>query len=99
MREYRPTFIVKVFSWLLLVMLVLGAALNVYHHNVTHPYAFLVVIVGFLLFAAGKLSVITNKKKISFGTKLMTENMANVYRVGYWLMVVGLLATFAPQNM
>jgi len=24
----------------------------------------------------------------------MSENMANIYRLGYWLMVVGILVTF-----
>lgn len=95
MKENRPTNIVKTFSWLLIAMLGLGAILNIYFGNVTHPKAFFIVLLGFILFAAGKLSVILRKQKISFGSKLMTENMANLYRIGYWLMVVGLLATFA----
>jgi hypothetical protein len=31
---------------------------------------------------------------INFGTKRMTENMANLYRLGYWLMIVGVVYTF-----
>ncbi len=96
MKENRPTNIVKIFGWLLIAMLGLGAILNIYYGNDTHPKAYWVVLVGFILFAIGKLSVILKKKKISFGTKLMAENMANLYRIGYWLMIVGLLATFAP---
>jgi hypothetical protein len=50
-------------------------------------------IVGLLLFLTAKISVI-RKRKISFGTGLMSEGMANLYRVGYWLMIVGILVTF-----
>lgn len=32
---------------------------------------------------------------MSFGTSLMTSRMANLYRLGYWLMAVGALITFA----
>ena len=91
----QPSNFLKIVSWLTLAALGIGAAVNVYYGNVTHPKALLVVLVGFILFAIGKLSVILTKQKISFGTKLMTENMGNLYRVGYWLMIVGLLATFA----
>ena len=41
-----------------------------------------------------KLAVILYRERISFGTRLMTTPMANMYRLGYWLMVVGILATF-----
>jgi hypothetical protein len=32
---------------------------------------------------------------LSFGTAAMSENMANLYRLGYWLMAVDILVTFA----
>ncbi len=35
-----------------------------------------------------------SKKWISFGSRRMTEIMGNIYRLGYWFMVVGLLFTF-----
>ena len=92
----QPSNFLKIVSWLTIAALGIGAAVNVYYDNVTHPKAFLVVLVGFILFAIGKLSVILKKQKLSFGTKLMTENMANLYRLGYWLMIIGLLSTFAP---
>ena len=94
MKENRPSILLKAFSWLLIAALAIGATLNIYSGNVTHPKAFVVVLVGFILFGIGKFSVILKKKKISFGPKLMSENMANLYRLGYWLMIVGLLATF-----
>ena len=96
MKENRASNFLKIVSWLTLAALTIGALLNIYYGNVTQPKAFWVVLAGFIFFAIGKLSIILKKQRISFGTKLMTENMANLYRVGYWLMVVGLLATFAP---
>ena len=92
----QPSNFLKIVIWLTLAALGIGAIVNIYYGNVTNPKAFLVVLVGFILFAISKLSVILKNKKISFGTKPMYENMANLYRLGYWLMIVGLLATFAP---
>ena len=94
MKENQPSRLLKISSWLLIAALGIGAILNIYYGNVAHPQAFLVVLIGFILFAIGKLSVILNKQKISFGPKLMTENMANLYRTGYWLMIFGLFVTF-----
>jgi hypothetical protein len=96
MKENQLGHPMNFLSCVILGMLGLGALFNIYYGNVTYPKAFWVALVGFILFAVGKLSVILKKKKLSFGTKLMTENMANLYRIGYWLMIVGLLATFAP---
>lgn len=95
MKEHQPSILLKVFSGLLIAAFATGAILNALYGNVTHPNAFLLVLAGFILFAIGKSSVIL-KKKISFGPKLMSENMANLYRLGYWLMIVGLIATFLP---
>ena len=84
----------KVASLILVAFLVVAAVINITRGEVPHPWSFVIVIVGFILFLAAKLSVILSRKWISFGTRLMTTRMANVYRVGYWLMVVGVLATF-----
>lgn len=89
--------VTQILIWLVLGVAAAFAIMNVFNGTVTRPRAFFIVLVGFVLFAVGKLSVILKKKKISFGPKLMTENMANLYRFGYWLMIVGLLATFAPK--
>lgn len=90
------SIVTRMLTWLLIVVLGISAAYNVINGTATRPGAFYVVLVGFILFATGKLSVILTKQKVSFGTRLMSEGMANLYRFGYWLMVVGLLATFAP---
>jgi len=62
--------------------------------QVPHPWLVVLVLVGFTLFVVSKLAVILYRERISFGTRLMTTPMANMYRLGYWLMVVGILATF-----
>ncbi len=89
--------VTQILIWLGLVVVAAFAIMNVFNDTVTRPHAFYIALIGFVLFATGKLSVILKKKKISFGPKLMTENMANLYRLGYWLMIVGLLSTFAPK--
>jgi len=88
------------FSKVGLVLLVIlptfaSAGINIARGHVPHPAAFGLMIVGFILFIVAKLSVIRRTRWVSFGTTLMTENMANVYRLGYWLMAVGILFTFA----
>ena len=62
--------------------------------EVRNPAAFGVALVGFALFSIAKLSVILRHRFVSFGSKPMTEGMANLYRAGYWLMIVGIPATF-----
>ncbi len=94
MRENELSLFGKVAIVLLVVWMTVGAALNIARGEVRHPVAFFVVLVGFILFLVAKLSVISRKKRISFGTSKMTENTANAYRVGYWLMIVGILFTF-----
>jgi hypothetical protein len=78
----------------LVAWIAIGATVNIARGEVRHPAAFFVVLLGFVLFAVAKCSVIYWKKRVSFGTSHMTENMANAYRVGYWLMAVGILFTF-----
>jgi hypothetical protein len=94
MTENEFTLSSKTAIVLLVLWIVIGAALNIQRGEVRHPLAFVAVIVGFVLFAATKLCVIAGGKRISFGTSRMTEGMANAYRVGYWLMIVGTLVTF-----
>jgi len=84
------------FSTIILVLIFTGTAIiNISRHTVPKPYAFIVVLFGFLFFIAAKVSNIKKHKLISFGTSNMSENMSNLYRLGYWLMVIGLLLTFA----
>jgi hypothetical protein len=96
MKENKPGIVSKILVWLLIPLAGFSAAYNILSGNVLRPAAFYLVIGGFLLFTIGKLSVIVQKKRVSFGTKLMSQNMANLYRVGYWLMFVGIIFTFVP---
>ena len=79
---------------LLVVVVAMMAVVNIGRGEVPHPYAFVVVLFGFALFMIAKLSVVGWKKWVSFGPGLMSPNMADLYRVGYWFMAVGILATF-----
>ena len=80
--------------WILIAGMCAVAIDNIIRGDVRHPSAFVVVLLGFVLFSLAKLSVILHRQRISFGTRLMTARMANAYRLGYWLMVCGTLATF-----
>ena len=59
------------------------------------PRAFVIVLMGLASFLVAKATVIAQGTWISFGTRRMSENAANLYRLGYWLMAVGIMATFA----
>jgi uncharacterized membrane protein len=84
---------------LLLLMLVVGAGIsavyNVMHGTVHQPRAFAIVLLGFVCLAIAKISVIRHARLVSFGTRVMTEDQANFYRVGYYLMGLGFIFTFA----
>lgn len=83
-------------TYLLVVVLAVGAVTNIFRGEVPHPYALVFVLFGFMLFLVAKLSVVGWKKWVSFGTTPMSAGMADLYRVGYWFMVVGILGTFIP---
>jgi hypothetical protein len=80
--------------YLLVLIAACSALLNLYRGVVPSPSFFAMTVLGFILFILAKVSVISNGIKFSFGTSHMSANMANVYRLGYWLMVVGILCTF-----
>ena len=67
---------------------------NILIGEVSSPYAFTITIFGLILFIISKASLISKRIWISFGTKNLTENMAILYRLGYWLMAVGIILTF-----
>jgi hypothetical protein len=71
-----------------------GAVQHATQGIVTRPWCFLMALLGFLCVLLPKLAVIRHKKWLSFGTHLMTEDQANFYRVGYLLIVLGVLFTF-----
>jgi hypothetical protein len=66
---------------------------NIIIGEVANPYAFAICIVGFLLFLISKISFFRKGVYVSFGTKRLSENMGNLYRLGYWLMAAGLIFT------
>lgn len=70
------------------------AVLNIYNGVVHEPQFFVVSLGGLSLFMISKLSMFKKGHLISIGTQNMSLMAANLYRVGYWLMVVGVLGTF-----
>jgi len=86
MKDHHISRLGKSAVVLLVFIAIVSAIINITRGYVGHPAAFSIIIAGFLLFAVSKFSVI-RKKWISFGPGFMTENMANVYRLGYWLML------------
>lgn len=88
----------SIFSKIFITLLVIGALfstfMNILQGQVKNPVSFIVTILGFILFLVSKVSQFRKGKLLSFGTKNMSESMANCYRVGYWLMIVGLVMTF-----
>src|SRR3954470_11070060 len=92
----RPTkFFLTVGLLLFLVISGASALQNATHGVVNQPRAFSIVLIGFACFVFAKLSVIRHKKLLSIGTRLMTEDQANFYRIGYYLMGLGFIFTFA----
>ncbi len=68
--------------------------INIYLGEVSNPYAFAVCIFGFFLFLISKVSLFKKGIWFSFGTKRISENMGNFYRLGYWFMSIGVILTF-----
>jgi len=94
MKENKISPVGRFLIYVVIGLAFISAIYNIVSGHVVRPMAFLIVLVGFVLFLISKLSVVLKKKFVSFGSKLMTENMGNLYRIGYWLMIVGLLYTF-----
>lgn len=94
MKENRISLVGRLFIYVIIGLAALSALYNIGTGRVVRPTAFLVVLAGFVLFFISKLSVISRGRLISYGSKPMSENMGNLYRTGYWLMIAGLLYTF-----
>jgi len=77
-----------------IIPVVLITAKNIFLGQVEHPYAFAMCILGFILFLFSKISSFRKGIFISFGGRYLSENMLNCYRLGYWLMAVGIIFTF-----
>lgn len=93
MKENKPRILTKIAGWLVIISMSASAIANILLGRAIRPWAFFIVLMGLVLFTISKYSMI-KKKTVSFGTQDMSENMANLYRLGYGLMVVGLIATF-----
>ncbi len=93
-KENKAGLAAKTTAYCLLIYLVVSALSNVARGNVSHPYSFVVVIIGFCCVVLSKTPSFKKGKKIYFGTKNLSENMSNLCRLGYWLMAVGILTTF-----
>ncbi|HYD46755.1 MAG TPA: hypothetical protein VEB21_00315 [Terriglobales bacterium] len=83
--------------WLLIAAWAMTAVGNIVAGEVGYPAALVIVLIGFAMFLRAKLSVIRVEPWINFGSRRMEPNMRDLYRVGYWLMIVGTLTTFAPH--
>lgn len=66
--------------------------LNQSRDEVSHPEAFNLVLIGLVLFIIAKAASV-RKHPLSLGTTGMTAGMAMLYRIGYGLMVAGILFT------
>jgi len=93
-RENEFSFFGKAAIYISLILVALSCALNIIKGIVPNPYSFLFVAIGFSLFLIAKISVLSKGVKFSFGTEKMSNLNANLYRFGYWLMVVGTMLTF-----
>ncbi len=90
-------------SWIgngaFVILCILGlfiiAVRNMIRGHVNHPMSSLIILLGLSLFSVAKASVIKREGLFSFGTKNMNQAMANLYRIGNFLMFVGFLFTFA----
>ncbi len=80
--------------FLIVIPVVFITIQNIIMGEVHHPLAFIISLVGFVLFLVSKISLFAKGTWFSFGTKNNSENMANLYRLGYWFMAVGLIFTF-----
>ena len=92
--ENMPSSFSKVAIIGLLGFITWLALLNIYNGVVHEPQFFVVSLVGFSLFLMSKLSLFKKGRLISFGVGNMSTLAANFYRIGYWLMIVGVLGTF-----
>ncbi len=95
MRENEFSIVGKTAVMIGFIWLSVAAAANVIQGNVPYPQAFAITLVGFVLFLCAKLSLLRQGRLVSFGPGLMSPAMKNIYRGGYWVMIVGAMATFS----
>ena len=96
--ENMPSSISKVAIIVLIGAVAWFSILNIYRGVVPEPRFFLLNLVGFSLFLIGKISMLKKGKMVSFGSKKLSASAKNLYKIGYWLMIVGVLSTFFGPN-
>ena len=94
MREHAFGIVTKTCATAAVALLFVAAFMTMADGAVPHPGGFLVVLGGLACFSIAKMSVIGRGRLVSFGSRPMSQAMANAYRFGYWLMGVGILVTF-----
>jgi hypothetical protein len=94
MKENRLSWAGRTIATVAVTFLVVAAIVNISHGEAPQLAAVSVILLGFAVFVVAKASVLRRGRWISFGSRAMSPAMGNMYRVGYWLMVVGILATF-----
>ena len=95
LRENELSIVGKTFFVLLIGTQIVSAVSNIGRGEVIHPSAFVISLIGLVFFVVAKTFVIRKGVSMSFGSELMSPMMGNFYRLGYWLMVVGVILTFA----
>ena len=93
-KENEISIVGKTAVYILFVLAFCSVLFNIYRGYVPAPEFFIVTLVGLILFLIAKFSVISKGVLVSVGTTRMSGKMANFYRLGYWLMVAGILCTF-----
>ena len=93
-RENEFSIFGKTAIYILLIIIAISSAFNIIKGVAPNPYFFLIVAIGFSLLLVAKISVLAEGVKFSFGTEKMSNLNSNLYRFGYWLMVVGTIFTF-----
>ena|GEM_PF-1356620 len=96
--ENMPSSISQVAIIFLIGAVACLSILNIYRGVVPEPRFFILSLVGFALFLIAKISMLRKGKMVSFGSKKMSAPATNLYKIGYWLMIVGVLSTFFGPN-
>lgn len=90
--------IYKVLVSTLWIVLLLGAGYNHMTTGQPQPWALPILLAGFVLFSIAKISMFRQGKWFTFGadtTAGMSGRMAACYLIGYLLMIVGFILSFA----
>ena len=94
-RENKISWFTQSLIYALLVLAALSAVFNIYNGVAKNPSAFWLSLVGLIFFFSAKVYVISKGSYVSFGSKNMPHMLGNIYRLGYWLMAVGVIFTFS----